>query len=62
MKFRKTLVQFAAKQYNKPAPPVATRLSCPQPRLGCAEFQEMLLPPVRSKWPTCTVPSAALLV
>ena len=53
---------WAAKQYSSPAPPVLTSLGWLQPRLGCAEFHEVLLPPERSKWPSCTEPSSALLV
>src|ERR1700682_3073201 len=50
-----------AQQYNKPAPPVLTRFSWRQPRLGCAEFHDVFGPPVRSKWPSCAVPSPLLL-
>jgi len=45
-------VQFAAKQYNRPAPPVETRFGWLQPRLGCVEFHELLVPPVLSACPS----------
>ena len=53
--------QLIAKQYRKPAPPVLTRFSWLQPRLGCAEFHDVLPPPVRSKCPSCAVPSPLLV-
>jgi hypothetical protein len=55
--------QLTAKQYKRPAPPVATRFGWLQPRLGCDEFHELLLPPCLSEWPSCTDPlPSALLV
>jgi len=53
--------QLAAKQYSNPAPPVATRLGWLHPRDACAEFHEVLPPPVRSKCPSITLPVSALL-
>ena len=42
-------IQLMAKQYSSPAPPVLTRFSWLQPRLGWVEFHDVLPPPVRSK-------------
>lgn len=55
--------QLIAKQYNRPAPPVATRFGWLQPRLGCDEFHELLPPPCLSEWPSCAepLPSAPLV-
>src|SRR5437762_736245 len=50
-----------AKQYSRPAPPVLTRFSWLQPRLGCVEFHDVFPPPVRSKWPSWAVPSPLLV-
>ena len=54
--------QSMAKQYNRPAPPVDTRLSWPQPRLACDEFHDPLFPPCLSEWPSCAEPVASALV
>src|SRR6185436_19380447 len=53
--------ELIAKQYSRPAPPVETRFSWLQPRLGCVEFHDEFGPPVRSKWPSMAVPSPLLV-
>ena len=40
---------------------MATRFGWLQPLLGCAAFHDVLPPPVRSKWPSCAVPSPLLV-
>src|SRR5260221_8483512 len=60
--------QFAAKQYNRPAPPVLIKsfwLQPPSgPREGCAAFQELIVGegvPVRSACPSIAEPCVLLV-
>ena len=40
---------------------VATRVAGRQPLMGVAWFHDVVLPPVRSKWPSWAVPSPLLV-
>src|SRR6266581_1855235 len=46
------LLQFVAKQYNLPVPPVALSAGLLHPWLICVEFHDTFPPPVRSEWPS----------
>src|ERR1700736_5353402 len=66
---RNDLRQFAAKQYNRPSPPVLLRSACEQPpsgpREGCELFQDFEASssrsPMRSEWPTIAEPCVLLV-
>ena len=51
--------QLIAKQYSRPAPPVLTRFSWLQPRLGCDEFHEVLPLPRAVEMPELCSPITA---